>query len=125
MCIDEYRQHAQRLVALDKAHPAHVGGKVVDVACVSECLCAGIDQTKIRNSVLRLTMDLIPLIERLQIHRPDLVAVTEQVGDEMTPDEASTACDYSQITAHQTSLPGGRSIALRGPRRDSPFAFLA
>ena len=29
--VDQHRQHAERLVVLDEAHPAHVGGEVVDV----------------------------------------------------------------------------------------------
>jgi hypothetical protein len=39
-------------------------------------------------------MDLIPLAEWLEIDRTDAVALAQQVGDQMTSDEASTACDY-------------------------------
>ncbi len=104
MRIDQHRQHAQRLVVLDETHPTHVGGKVVDIVGMGECLRAGALHAQIRNRVLRVLMNLVPLIERLEVYRPDSVALAQQVGDEMAPDEASTAGDYNQIIAHQTSV---------------------
>ncbi len=101
--VDQNREHAQGLVVLDEAHAAHVGGEVIDIIRVDKRLYAGILETKIRDDIFRTLTNLIPLVERLEIDRSNLVAFAQQVRSEMATDEASAACDYDQITTHWTS----------------------
>ena len=111
MRVDEHGQHAQRLVVLDEAHPAHVGGEVVDVLGTCQRFRAGLlENVRSRNHVLSGVVDLVPLVEGLEIDHPDFAALIQQIEDEMTSDEASAACNYNQFTAHLDLHASGRLV---------------
>ena len=59
---DQHRQHAQRLVVLDEAHAAHVGGEVVDHVDAVAGALARRQVLKVGASVVDVVEALVPLV---------------------------------------------------------------
>ncbi len=93
MGVDEHREHAGGLVVLDEAHAAHVGGEVEDLLDAVDRGPAGAELAQVEDEVLGAGVHLVPLAERLDVGRADLVAAAQQVGDQPSADESATAGD--------------------------------
>ena len=62
----------RRLVVLDEAHAAHVGGEVVDDVCAAQRGLAVLLLLQIEAEVLRLGEALIPLVKRFDVDGADV-----------------------------------------------------
>src|SRR5205809_7639103 len=97
--VDQHADHAQAFVELDEAHPAHVAGEVVDDIHSLDRVGSFVAQVQIRDDVLSLRMNLVPLGGWLDIDAADvLVSLGEQIADEMPADKPAAATDYDSIT---------------------------
>jgi hypothetical protein len=86
--VDEHGQHAERLVVLDEAHPAHVRGEVVHLVCTLNRLTARFPQPQIDLAIVGLREALEPEVERLAVHCPHFVVTPAcQVCHQVAPDE--------------------------------------
>src|SRR5277367_335537 len=92
--VDEHGEHAERFVAFDKAHAAHVGGEIVNVAGPFGDSLATRFQIQIQGEVFDAGEVLIPLTEGLNVHSPDSRAAPRaQARYETAADESAGACD--------------------------------
>jgi hypothetical protein len=96
--VDEDGEHAERLVALDEAHPAHVGGEVHDRRGARGRLVAGGLLAQVEDAVVRVVEELVPLLERLHVDRAHvLVAAAEKLRDEVAADEPPATGDEYEL----------------------------
>ena len=98
MCVDEHRQHARGLVALDEPHAAHVRGEVVDASRAGH----GLWRTRPARGDRRVRLSASANTWchsdcRLDVHRAHGLAARQQVLDEMAADEAARACYEGQV----------------------------
>jgi len=85
-------------VRLDEAHAAHVRREVEDEARAPRCLLAGRLFAQIELEVVDLGERLEPVVDGLQVDRARAsVSATEEVGDEMAPDEAAAPGHHDEI----------------------------
>ena len=96
--VDQDREHAVSLVRLDEAHPAHVGGEVVDDPRAVDRLLGGFAEGQVKALVLGAVEALVPVVEGLDIDRPNLLALTQEVRDEVASDETAGAGDDHRPT---------------------------
>jgi hypothetical protein len=97
--VDQDREHAQRLVVLDEAHPAHVGGEVVDAVRPLERPVAGIPQGEIELDALGRVKPLMPFLERLQVDGEDVVTSVEEIRHEVATYETACSRDDNSFSA--------------------------
>jgi hypothetical protein len=92
MSIDQHGQHAQRLIVLDEAHAAHVGGEVVDFVGTFGRIFAVFLEIQIEGQILDVIEALVPLVERFCVDGSDTLALLAKLGNQMATDEATSAC---------------------------------
>ena len=100
------REHAERLVVLDEAHAAHVGGEIIDfVRALGRCL-AVFAQIQVERKIFDIIKALVPLFERLDIHGANaLVSLAAQVRHQMPADKSSCAGNHHSIVTSQITHP--------------------
>jgi hypothetical protein len=94
----KHRKHAECLVALDEAHPAHVGGEIEDLRRAVDGLSRSLEQGNVEDAVVGCVENLMPLVQRLAVDRPHLAPLAQQRGDEMSADEAAAAGDEHRFS---------------------------
>src|SRR3546814_3204856 len=99
----QHGQHAERLVVLDEAHAAHVRGEHVDLPGALGVLERVVEQGEVRDRVLSVGVDLVPLALGLHVDRADAEALREKIGDKVPADETATAC-YERSEEHTSEL---------------------
>ena len=88
-------------MALDEPHAAHVGGEVVDDGGSLQRGDAVFTPAEIQLEVFHALVDLVPMLERLDVHRSDAgLPLPFEIGDEVPADEASSAGNNRQIRVH-------------------------
>jgi hypothetical protein len=91
---DQHREHAFRLVGLDKPHAAHIGGKVEDRAHVAHRGAACRQLAQIGTNILCLWEYLMPLGDGFAVYDPDVrTSSTNKIADQMTADKSTAAGD--------------------------------
>ena len=102
--VDQHRQHAQGLVVLDEAHAAHVGGQIINVLSAGGGLDAVLAQVQIEDEVLHVVKNLIPLVERFDIHGADPgISLAAEIGDQSPSDKAPASSHYNQLIFHMVN----------------------
>ncbi len=93
--VRQHTQHAKSLVVFDKAHAAHVRGKLKnDIRVVGSGLAVRA-VAQIERKVLNPLGGLVPLVQRLDIHSTnDIDALREQILNQMPTDEATRAAHH-------------------------------
>ena len=90
--IDQHGQHAQRLVVLDEAHAAHVGGQVVNLHGALGGRLAVFLEIQIEGEILDVVEALVPFVERLDVHRANVaVALLAQQRDQRAANKTARA----------------------------------
>src|SRR6185436_7449133 len=98
MRVDEHREHAERAIVFDEAHPAHVRGEIIDLCGIAQRGLASFSLLKIQLQILDLGKDLVPVIKRLLINGANVpMALAKQVTHQMTADEPTGAADDNFI----------------------------
>jgi GDPmannose 4,6-dehydratase len=110
-------QHAQRLVVLDEAHAAHVGGEHVDLARALGLGHRVLEQRQVGLDVLGTLVHLVPLVQRLDVDRPHRQSLRQQVADQMAADEATPARDKN---VHSSLAQDLHTSSRRWPDRPEP-----
>jgi hypothetical protein len=88
--INENREHAKRLIVFDKTHPAHIGREIVDVPDALGGLLTVLLEIQIEREILNVVETPVPLINRLNVYRPDpLVASRAEIRDKIPANEAT------------------------------------
>ncbi len=102
MHVDAHAEHAEGLVVLDEAHPAHVGGEVVDLIGALQGAVAVVFLAQVEGSVVRLGKLLEPLVGGLDVDGAHLVvALPQQIRHEVAASafllhwEAQSLCSLS------------------------------
>ncbi len=102
MRVDSHAEHTQGLVVLDEAHPAHVGGEVVDLVGALEGTVAVVLLPQVERPVVRLRKLLEPLVGGFDVDGAHLiVALPQQVRHEVAAGafllhwEAQSLCSLS------------------------------
>src|SRR5437868_3066081 len=99
----------------DEPHPADVGREVVHLGRSAAGLRAGVPVLEVGAEVLYRVESLKPLIERLDVHGPDVCVTTpEQVRDQVTADEAACARDQDSLFRHRIRLREGLWFCRKG-----------
>src|SRR5215813_9411591 len=87
---------------LDEPHAAHVCGQVENVPRVLYCRTAGHEFLQVERPVLDLRKELIPLVERLDIHRTNTcMAPPPEFGNDMAADESAGAGNERNVLCFQ------------------------
>jgi len=68
MGINENAKHAKCLVVLDKPHPAHIRGEIIDVPSPLQGSITVVQFLEIEHKVFHLVESLIPPVHRLDVH---------------------------------------------------------
>src|SRR5580704_11564720 len=86
MRINQYGEHTESLIVLNEAHAAHVCREIVNLVCaVGRCFAVLLD-VQIQRKVLNFPEALIPVIQRLDVHRPNSVAALfAKLGNQTPP----------------------------------------
>jgi hypothetical protein len=104
MRVNEHREHAQGAIVLDEAHPAHIGGQIIDNASVLERDFAGFAPLQVQDQILDPGGDLIPVGEGFNVNGTKVgMALPFKVGDQMTANKAATATNYDFVRFHNKS----------------------
>ena len=93
MRVDQHGQHAQRLVALDESHAAHIGGELVDRLDAAHRLARTRQLLQIPDHVLGVRVLLIPLVERLDVRHAHAMALREQGTGQVAANESTATRD--------------------------------
>ena len=127
MGVDEHRQHAFGFVGLDEAHAAHVGRKVEDEIDPLHDRFARFAALEIDVQVLSRRVELMPLVERLGIDRPDAsVAELPQSPHQVPADEASGTGDENPVLrTHDLLHSSAASLSGRLRLLDDRFELVA
>ena len=100
--VDQDGQHAVRLVGLDEAHAAHVGGQVVDPARAGADALTGLGIAQVGHDVLHAVDELVPLRQGLAVHRAHAALLPgDEVGHQMSADESPGAGDDDDVLPAQ------------------------
>src|SRR5438046_1101774 len=104
--INQHGQHTKSLVVLNEAHAAHIGGEIVNFACALTHGIAVILQVQVQDEVFSLVTNLVPLLQRLDIHCSNPAdASLAQIRNERAANE-STRSSYNRNAAfHKFTCP--------------------
>jgi hypothetical protein len=100
MSVDQDAYHTERFVVFDEAHPAHVGGEIVDKIDIFDRAFAAFFVAEIELQIFRLGKHLKPFLKRFHIDRADLFPLTKQIGHKMTANETPAAANYDFFRFH-------------------------
>jgi hypothetical protein len=100
--IDENAAQALHAEPLDKAHPAHVSGQIIDFYGSVADAFAGFLIAAIQAKIFCPWNALVPLIKRFLVHRADASeTLLMEVFRQVPADEAASAGDDDEIVLPQ------------------------
>jgi hypothetical protein len=81
--VNEDRKHTERFVVLDKTHPAHVCGEIIDFFGAFGRDFAILFEVQVQLQVLDVVEALVPLLERLHVYRtnPLISALSKRIHE--------------------------------------------
>ena len=122
MGVNQYAQHAKRLVVLDETHPAHICGEIINDARIPQRHFAFVLALEVQHEALHTRKNLKPLVHRLHIDGADgAMSLAQEVGNKMAADKATGAADNDQIGFH-TSIAQAPIIADFGCQNPRQYA---
>ncbi|GHC04766.1 hypothetical protein GCM10007047_21980 [Cerasicoccus arenae] len=91
MGIDKDAEHAECPVVLDETHATHIRRQIVNSATFGDRLLTDCQMLKVEHLIFHIVKTLMPLIQRLMIHRTDVGTAPTQVVNPMAANEAAAA----------------------------------
>jgi hypothetical protein len=98
--VGEDREHAKRLVVLDEPHAPHVGRELEHLARALADLVALGTELQVGHDVLGVAVHLVPLLQRLDVHRANPCPLLPQRGRQVTADEPPCPRHDSELSGH-------------------------
>ena len=98
-------KHAERFIIFDEAHAAHVRGEIEDLIGALANGIAVVLQIQVQHQVLDIVGHLVPFIQRLDVHRPNLrESLPAKIRNQRSADESSRTCHDCQTVSHQSPI---------------------
>gem|GEM_PF-3927738 len=101
MRVDENRQHTKGFVVFDEAHPAHVGGEVVNDLRPVERSFASVELLQIKLKIFHLGKMLVPFGKWFEIDRTNvLMTLAAQLRNQMAANKTSRSANNDFLCIH-------------------------